>query len=73
MPKWNFYVPTVTQAMRGKTVLAAAGIPAFISRNTDMHAGEGCGYIIIVQQNNERAAAVLTNNNIKITRKETGR
>ncbi len=73
MGRWNFYVPTMTQALRGKEVLAAAGIRAFVSRNTDMHAGEGCSYMITVPADGAKAERVLAQKNIKITRKDSGR
>lgn len=67
----NFYVPTVTQAMRGKEVLAAAGIRAFVGRNTDMQAGEGCSYSITVTGDGRRAEYVLQQKHIKITRSDS--
>ncbi len=73
MARWNFYVPTITQAMRGKEVLKAAGVPAFVSRNTDMQAGEGCSYMIAVHTDGMRAEKILLQKNIKITRKDGGR
>lgn len=73
MEKWNFYVPTVTQAMRGKRELGAVGITAYIGRNTDMHRTEGCGYIIVVPEDGQRAATVLQKKSISITRHEVVR
>lgn len=66
---YYFYVPTITQAMRGKDVLRAAGIAGFVSRNTDMHAGEGCSYSIAVSGDGARAERVLQHNGVKVTRK----
>ena len=68
MFKKNFYVPTMTQALRGKTVLMQAGIRAFVNRNTDMHAGEGCSYSIAVTENGDKAEWLLRQNHIQITR-----
>lgn len=67
---YYFYVPTVTQAMRGKDALTKAGISAFVSRNTDMHAGAGCSYSIAVNGDGVRAERVLQQGGIKITRKD---
>ncbi len=72
MQGWNFYVPTITQAMRGKEVLKMAGIGSFVGRNTDMKAGRGCSYAITVPNFGEKAEGILLKNNIAITRKETG-
>jgi len=65
-----FYVPTVTQAMRGKDVLQKAGVTAFVSRNTDMHAGAGCSYSIAVTGDGIRAEQILQKSGVKITRKD---
>lgn len=67
----NFYVPTVTAAMRGKEVLQAAGIQAFVSRNTDMNASAGCSYSISVLRDGMRARRVLQQSRIRITREES--
>ncbi len=68
MMTMNFYVPTMTQAMRGKSILMHAGIRAFVNRNTDMHAGEGCSYSIAVTTDGEKAERLLRQNHIQITR-----
>lgn len=73
MERWNFHVPTLTQATRGKEVLTAAGIRAFVSRNTDMHAGAGCSYSITVTANAAQAERILRQQHIEITRKYAGR
>ncbi len=67
----NFYVPTITAAMRGKEVLAAAGMQAYVSRNTDMNASAGCSYSISVMHDGMRAQRVLQQNRIRITREES--
>ncbi len=66
---YYFYVPTMTQAMRGKDALGTAGITGFVSRNTDLHAGEGCSYSIAVSGDGVRAERVLQQHGVKITRK----
>lgn len=66
---YYFYVPTMTQAMRGKDALRKAGLVGLVSRNTDMHAGEGCSYSIAVSGDGVRAERVLQQHGIKITRK----
>lgn len=72
MQGWNFYVPTITQAMRGKEALRTAGIRSFVGRNTDMKAGRGCSYSITVPNFGEKAERILLEKHIDITRKETG-
>lgn len=69
MEKQNFYVPTVTQAMRGKEILTAAGIQAQVGRNTDMQAGKGCGFVLTVFSEGQRAERLLMQKNVRITRK----
>ena len=67
----NFYVPTITAAMRGKEVLAAAGIQADVSRYADMNASAGCSYSISVMQDGMHAQRVLQNNRVRVTREES--
>ena len=67
----NFYVPTVTAAMRGKEALVAAGIQAYVSRNTDMNASAGCSYSIAVMRDGMQARRVLQQNRIRVTREES--
>lgn len=73
MAVWKLYVPTVTQAMRGRDMLSGAGIHAYISRNTDISAGVGCGYVIAVHGDGIAAERILRQKGIKITRKSEGR
>ena len=65
---YYFYVPTMTQAMRGKDALRTAGMVGFVSKNTDLHAGEGCSYSIAVSGDGVRAERVLQQHGVKITR-----
>ncbi len=73
MGRWNFYVPTITAAMRGKEILRSAGIRSFVGRNTDMNAGVGCSYAITVPENGDTAERILRSRHIDITRTETGK
>ena len=66
---YYFYVPTMTQAMRGKEVLRVGGVVGYVSRNTDMHASEGCSYSIAVTGDGEKAERILQQHGVKITRK----
>lgn len=70
MKRYNFYVSTMTQALRGRDFLSRVGIRAFVSRNTDIHAGAGCGFSIAVMDNGEKAAQILQKQHIQITRRE---
>lgn len=52
-----FTVSSVTNAMRGREVLARAGITAFVGRANA--AEEGCGYTLATASDGQRAAALL--------------
>ena len=70
MGKRIFYLSTHTAAMRGRDILTAAGIHAYVGRNTDLYAGEGCGYTLTVQASGERAEGLLRQYKVPVTRKE---
>lgn len=70
MQRQIFYMPTMTQAIRGRAVLASVGVRAFVGRNTDMYAGSGCGYVLQVPSDDGNAAGILMKNGVRITRTE---
>lgn len=72
MQQQNFYMPTMTQAMRGRAVLASQGVRAFVGRNTDMYAGQGCGYVLRVPTDGAKAAGILARNGVQVTRTDGG-
>ena len=63
------YVGSVTNAMRGKQVLEAQGIPAYV-RRANGAAGEGCGFSLLVTGDARRAEQALRSGGVRIIRTE---
>lgn len=61
-----FNVSSVTNAMRGKSLLERNGIRAYVSRTIDENGNNGCGYSIAVQSNPDRAEQLLTSAGIRV-------
>lgn len=66
MEKQLLLVPSVTYAMRGKTVLDRYNIRAYIERTPRSHQLRSCGYCLFVPENTNTAYDVLLRNGIKI-------
>lgn len=64
------YVGSVTNAMRGKQLLAGHGMTAYIRRATNMSAGDGCGYSLLVTGDGQRAEQILRTAGVRIVRTE---
>lgn len=67
-----FFMGSVTNAMRGKTVLEQQGYRAFLQRNADMREQNGCGYSLRVYGNGDRAAAILQKSGIRTRGRKRG-
>ena len=61
-----FNVSSVTNAMRGKSLLERNGIRAYVSRTIDENGNNGCGYSIAAQSDPERAEQLLTSAGTRI-------
>ncbi|MDD3693397.1 MAG: DUF3343 domain-containing protein [Oscillospiraceae bacterium] len=61
-----FYVSSITNAMRGKSILEQNNIRAFINRSHDECINNGCGYCIIVTSDFEKAERLLRSIGIRI-------
>ncbi len=61
-----FNVSSVTNAMRGKSLLERNGIRAYVGRSIDASGSNGCGYRITVAGDAERAERLLTSAGIRI-------
>lgn len=55
-----FNVSSVTNAMRGKSLLEHNGIRAYVGRTIDANGNNGCGYSITVSTEPEKAERLLT-------------
>ncbi len=63
----TIHVSSITNAMRGKTLLAQQGIRGYIQRNTDSSISNGCGYSLQVPYDAGRAEQLLREAGIRIT------
>ncbi len=70
MNKVVFNVSSVTNAMRGKTLLERNGIRAYVGRTVDAGGNNGCGYSITVPAGEERAEQLLVSAGIRIRSKQ---
>ena len=59
-------VSSITNAMRGKSMLERNGIHAMVSRTIDKNGNNGCGYSIIILGDFERAERLLASAGIRI-------
>ncbi len=66
----NFYihVGSVTNAMRGKQLLAEQGIRAFLHRDSRPAEGDGCGYRLLVTDGVQKAEQILCQRGVRILR-----
>lgn len=65
MGKPLILVSSVTYAMKGREILAKAGIQAMVQR-VPQTKETGCGYGLYVPKSADRAEQILRENNIKI-------
>ena len=61
-----FGVGSITNAVRGKSLLQQQGIRAYIQRKQDLQ--NGCGYRLAVYDKGEEAKSVLERNKVRIMR-----
>lgn len=66
MEKQLILVPSVTYAMRGKTVLDRFKIKSYIERTPKKHQMYSCGYCLFVPNDTQTAYEILLKNGIKI-------
>ncbi|MDD3832896.1 MAG: DUF3343 domain-containing protein [Oscillospiraceae bacterium] len=65
-----FYVSSITNAMRGKSILEQNGIRAFITRSSDETVKNGCGYCLLVTSDYELAERLLRSTGMRIRDKQ---
>lgn len=59
-------VGSVTNAMRGKSVLERHGIDSYIQRAFDAKDNNGCGYRLLIKTESDRARALLLQAGIRL-------
>lgn len=68
----SFDVSSVTNAMRGKSLLERNGIHAEVSRAIQEDGSNGCGYRIRVRNDTDRAESLLRGAGVRILKVHEG-
>lgn len=66
MVKKGIKVGSLTYAMKGRDLLQKNGYKAYLTRNPNPEAEEGCGYVIYVGNIDKRCFSVLKSAGIKV-------
>ena len=66
MEKQLILVPSVTYAMKGKSILDRYRIRAYIERTPKSHQVYSCGYCLFVPDDTDTAHEILLRNGIKV-------
>ena len=66
MIKKGIKVGSLTYAMKGRDLLQKNGYKAYLTRNPQPEADEGCGYVIYVSNVDKRCFSVLKSAGIKV-------
>lgn len=68
MANYYIHVGSVTNAMRGKQLLAEQGIRSFLHRATHPAEGDGCGYHLLITEQVEKAEQILRQRGVRVLR-----
>ena len=66
------YISSVTNAMRGKTLLERQGFTVHMQRSSHANKADGCGYSLLVRGEVGPVTALLSKAGIRILRTEHG-
>lgn len=66
------YISSVTNAMRGKTLLERRGYTVYMQRSSRAKETEGCGYSLMVSGETKPIAELLSKAGIRVLRTEYG-
>lgn len=66
------YISSVTNAMRGKTLLERQGYTVHMQRSSHTQETDGCGYRLLVRGEGKLITALLTKAGIRVLRTEHG-
>ncbi len=66
MVKKGIKVASVTYAMKGRDLLQKNGYKAYLTRNPNPEADEGCGYVIYVNNIDKHCFNILQKGGIKV-------
>ncbi len=68
MANHYIHVGSITNAMRGKSLLEKKGIRSYVHRASNPPDGDGCGYSLLVTDNIQQAEHVLRNGGVRVVR-----
>lgn len=68
MANYYIHVGSITNAMRGRRVLEAHGIRAYLQRTTHPSENDGCGYRLLITTDPQQAVSLLKNSGVRVTR-----
>lgn len=68
MANHYIHVGSITNAMRGKRLLEARGIRAYVHRASNPPDGDGCGYSLLVTENVGQAESILRKSGVRVVR-----
>ena len=68
MANYYIHVGSITNAMRGRRLLEAQGIRAYLQRTTHPSENDGCGYRLLITADPQRAVSVLKDSGVRVIR-----
>ncbi len=68
MSNTYIHVGSITNAMRGRSLLEKQGIRAFLQRSSHPAEGDGCGYRLLVTEQVEKAVRILRESGVRVIR-----
>lgn len=68
MANHYIHVGSITNAMRGKRVLEAVGVRAYLHRANQVNEEGGCGYRLLVSEDPKKLVGVLSEKGIRVIR-----
>lgn len=68
MANHYIHVGSITNAMRGKKLLEARGIRAYVHRASNPPEGDGCGYSLLVTDKVGQAEGILRKSGVRVVR-----
>ena len=68
MANHYIHVGSITNAMRGRQLLEAQGMRAYLQRTTQGAERDGCGYRLLITGDAQRAQRVLQEGGVRVIR-----
>ena len=70
--EWILHVSSITNAMRGKSVLERNGFTAYVQRAVDAQGNNGWGYSLRTNGDGDKAEQLLKNAGIRVRGRREG-